>query len=139
MNKITANFFWGGQITAEKISSSKMEKISKPKNSGGWGLLDLRSSGKALLCKSLWRGIYGEGPWSNTIKMKYMGGKEMAHWYRLGRIGSKHGSAIWLSFRKIEHYFLKNLIWSFQSGSKIIIGIDPFISGREKFIFLKIF
>lgn len=109
-----------------------MEKISKPKNSGGWGLLDLRSFGKALLCKSLWRGIYGEGPWSSTIKMKYMGGKEMAHWYRLGRIGSKHGSAIWLSFRKIEHYFLKNLIWSFQSGSKIIIGIDPFISEREK-------
>jgi len=56
----------------------------------------------------------------------------VAHWYRLGRIGSKYGSAIWLCFRKIEHYFLKNLIWSFQSDSRIIIGIDPFICGHEK-------
>lgn len=97
-------------------------------------MLDLRSFGKALLCKSLWRGIFGEGTWSNTIKKKYMGSKDISYWFRLGRIGSIYGSAIWLSFRKIEGFFLKYLVWSFQSGSRILIGFDTFLSGQEEII-----
>jgi len=131
MNKTIANFIWGGKLELRKYHLTRMEKISMPKNSRGWGLLDLRSFGKALLCKSLWRGIYGEGPWSSTIKTKYMGGKDMEHWFRLGRIGTTYGSAIWLSFRKIEQYFLKNMKWSLQSDSRILIGIDPLMCGRE--------
>eukprot|EP00253_Pinus_taeda_P024937 PITA_24937 len=57
-----------------------MEKISLPKEHGSWGLLDLRIFGKALLCKTLWRGISGEGPWSVTIKKKYMKGKDLEFW-----------------------------------------------------------
>ena len=102
-----------------------------PKISGEWGLLDLRAFGKALLCKSLWRGIFGEGRWSITIKKKYMKGKDMEQQFRIGRIEATYGSAIWLSFRKIEQYFLKNLKWSLQSGSRIIIGIDPILSSWE--------
>jgi len=30
-----------------------MEDISRPRIEGGWGLLNLRSFGKALICKSL--------------------------------------------------------------------------------------
>lgn len=40
-------------------------------------------------------------------------------------------SKIWLSFRKLEQYFLKNLKWCFQSGSRILIGLDPISSGHE--------
>lgn len=132
MNKITANFIWGGKSEQRKYHLVKMDKLSKPKNSGGWGLLDLRSFWKALLCKSLWKGIYGEGPLRSITKMKYMGGKDIVHWYRVGGIGSKYGFAIWLSFRKIEYYFLKNLIWSFQSDNRLFIGTDSFISRCEK-------
>jgi len=77
MNKIIANFIWGGKSDQRKYHLSKMERISMPKISGEWGLLDLRAFGKALLCKSLWRGIFGEGRWSITIKKKYMKGKDM--------------------------------------------------------------
>ena len=62
MNKITTNFIWGRKSEHRKYHLTRMEKISMPKNLGGWGLLDLRTFGKVLLCKSLWRGIYGEGP-----------------------------------------------------------------------------
>eukprot|EP00253_Pinus_taeda_P017686 PITA_17686 len=84
MNKISANFIWGGKSHQKKYHLSRMEKIASPKSLGGWGLLDLRIFDKALLCKSLWRGIFGDGPWSNTIKKKYMKGRDIEFWYRKG-------------------------------------------------------
>lgn len=137
MNKLTANFIWGGKSKQRKYYLSKLSDISLPNNYGGWGLLDLRTFGKALLCKSLWRGIYGKGPWSNIIKKKYMANKNISYWYRLGRIGSTYESAISMSFRKVEAYFLRNLVWSLQSGNRIIIGIDPFLSGGKDIFFLE--
>jgi len=53
LNKITANFIWGGKSERSKFHLSKLENISLPKHLGGWGLMDLRSFGKALLCKML--------------------------------------------------------------------------------------
>lgn len=131
MNKLTANFIWGGQAGKRKFHLSKLSNISLPKNMGGWGVLDLRTFGKALLCRTLWRGIYEERPWSNIIQKKYMRKKDISFWFRKGRIGSPFGSSIWLSLRKIEIYFLENLVWRFHSGKKILIGKDHFLSGFE--------
>lgn len=63
-----------------------------------------------------------------------MASKDISYWYRLGRIGSSYGLAIWLSFRKVEKYFLSNLTWSFQSSSQILIGANPFLSGQEEIV-----
>lgn len=93
--------------------------------------MDLRAFSKALLCKLLWRGIFGEGPWSVTVKLKYMKIKNMEYWLRTRAIGSKHGSSIWLSLRKIEKYFIKNLKWRIHTGSRILICIHPIAYGRE--------
>lgn len=84
----------------------------------------MRTFGKALLCKSLWRAIHGDGSWSNIIQKKYLGRKDLTFWFRKGKTGASYGSSIWLSFHKLETYLLKNLIWCFQSGSKILIGKD---------------
>lgn len=46
-------------------------------------------------------------------------------------ISSPSGSSIWLSLHKIETYFPENLVWRFQSGKKILIGKDFFLSGAE--------
>lgn len=131
MNKLTANFIWGGQTGKRKYRLSKLANISLPKSMGGWGLLDLRIFRKALLCRSLWRGIYEGRPWSNIIQKKYLGKKDISFWFRKGRIGFPSGSSIWLSLRKIESYFPGNLVWRFQSGKKILIGKDQFLSGAE--------
>lgn len=80
----------------------------------------------------MWREIHGEGPWSLTIQTKYLGRKDLPFWFRKGKIGTSYGSSIWLSFRKIENYFLKKLIFHFQYGSKILIGKDQFLSGAEE-------
>lgn len=60
-----------------------------------------------------------------------MANKDITYWFRMGKIGVAYGSAIWLSFRKVEKFFLKNLVWSFQSGNKILIGIDLIMGGGD--------
>eukprot|EP00253_Pinus_taeda_P036565 PITA_36565 len=122
MNKVTTNFIWGGMSEQRKYHLVKMDAISIPKQHGGWGLKDLRLSGRALLCRSLWRGIFGEGPWSNIIRLKYMKGKNLEFWYRVGSIGTRQGSAIWYSLRKIEQYFIMRLKWRIFTGNSILIG-----------------
>lgn len=102
-----------------------MDSISFPKNLEGWGLIDLRAFRKVLLCKSLWRGIFGDGPWSVMVKQKYMKGKSLEYWFRTGAIGTKQGFSIWLNLRKVKKYFLKNLKWRIFSGNNILIGLDP--------------
>jgi len=94
MNRLSTNFLWGKNSNQSKIHLSKLDKISVPKKLGGWGLLDMRTCGRALLCKLLWRGIFGDGLWSLTIKKKYLQDKDLEYWYRRGSIRVKQGSAI---------------------------------------------
>lgn len=93
--------------------------------------MNLRKFGLALLCKSLWKAIFGDSIWSNAIKIKYLGKRDFIFWYRLGYFEHARGSTIWRSFHKIEVFFFKNIMWKFQFGNSILIGIDPFM-GREE-------
>lgn len=133
MNSLAANFLWGGKSIQKKFHLVKLAKISKPRKLGEWGLLDMRSFGNVLLCKSLYRGIFGDGLWSIAIRKKYMKGRNLEYWYRRRSIGARKGLAIWLSLRKIQHFFLENLRWNLFFGSRILIGIDPILNGRETF------
>lgn len=130
MNRISANFIWGANADRGKIHLSKMDSISMPKKLEGWGLMDQRLFEKALVCKSMWRGIFGDNPWSAIIHQKYLKGRSLEHWFRFGSIGIKQGSAIWHSFRKNGKYFLKNLKWRMYSGRNIFISIDSFAGYR---------
>eukprot|EP00253_Pinus_taeda_P013144 PITA_13144 len=121
MRSLAANFLWGGKSFQSKIHLVKMEDLSKSWKDGGWGLLDLTVFGKALICKSLHRGIFGSGPWSKLINRKYLKGKGIVYWYRRKTLGKKRGSAIWLGFRKLLQFFLDNLRWNIFSGASIHI------------------
>eukprot|EP00253_Pinus_taeda_P009348 PITA_09348 len=129
MCSLAANFLWGGKSKQSKIHLVKLEDISRPRNEGSWGLLNLRSFGKALICKSLHRGIFGNGPWSRLINRKYLKGKGIVFWYRRNSLGKRRGSAIWLGFRKLQHFFLAYLRWKIFSGSSIHIGFDLILNG----------
>lgn len=77
INKICSRrqfFLWGGRSYPSKIHLVKMATISKMKKAGGWGLINMRIFGKTLLCKALYRGIYGTGPWSHVIHKKIFKG-----------------------------------------------------------------
>lgn len=134
MCSIAGNLLWGGKSFQSKINLVKMEIITRPKNIGGWGLLNMKIFGKALLCKSLYRGIFGSGPWSKIIQNRYLKGRSLEFWYRRSSFGIKTGSAIWNSFRKILPFFIQNLRWRLYSGSCIYIGIDPIVNGLELMI-----
>jgi len=49
INRLLANFIWGGSSNQVKIHLMKLEMISMPKKYGGWGPLDMRSFGRELL------------------------------------------------------------------------------------------
>lgn len=124
MKSYAANFLWGGKSYQSKYHLVKMDSIAKPKQSGGWGLLDMRRMGNALLVKSFLCGIYGSGPWCNFIKRKYLQGKSIGYWYRRNALGTKRGSAIWLSFCKNKSFILRNFHWKLYSGANAFIGRD---------------
>lgn len=111
-----------------------MASITKPKRAGGWGLLDMRTFGKSLLSKSLYRGIFDDRPWSKIVKTKYIKGKSIEFWCKRRSIGIRSRSVIWQSFRKVHPYFMKNLRWNLYSGSNIFIAFDS-ISSAQKFSF----
>lgn len=94
LNNLMENFIWGGSEDKRKYHLTKLRNISIPKDLGGWGIMDIRTFGKALLCKSLWRGMSGASLWSSILRRKYMGNKDLIYWYRKGTIGYAQGSAI---------------------------------------------
>lgn len=89
--------------------------------------MDLNLLRIALLCKSLWKAVFRISIWSNIIKAKYLDNRDISFWFRQGTFGPPKGSDIWRSFHKIEYYFLKNLVWNFQSGKNILISVDPLV------------
>lgn len=130
MNRISANFIWGAKDDRGKIHLSKLNLLTLPKKFGAWGLVDVRIFGKALVFKSLWRGIFDSNPWSAIIHQKYKKGRSLEFWLRFGSIAIKQGSTIWLSFKRIEKYFLNNLKWRIFSRRKIFISFDSFAGFR---------
>jgi len=131
---IAGHFLWGGKAQQSKINLVKMDSIARPRKYGGWGLINLKLFGKALLCKTLFRGIYGTGSWSMMIQNRYLKGRSLEFWYRRGTLGIKTGSAIWNSFRKIFLFSIQNLRWRMFSGANIFIGIDPMVSDTQNLI-----
>eukprot|EP00253_Pinus_taeda_P016842 PITA_16842 len=133
MCSLAANFLWGGKSIQSKIHLVKMEDITRSRKEGGWGLLDLKVFGKALICKSLHRGIFGNGPWSKLINRKYLKGKGIVFWYRRNSLGKRRGSAIWMGLRKLQHFSMENRRWNIFSGTSIHIGFDRLLHGPSTF------
>lgn len=99
LNRLMANFIWGGGKHKNKYHLTSLSKITLPKILGGWGIMNIRNFCKALLCKAFWRSINGVSFWSAPIRRKYMEDKDLTYWYRVGTIGKSQGSAIWNSLR----------------------------------------
>ena len=55
--------------------------IAMLKENGGWGILDLDTFGKALLIKSIWRGLQIQVIWHDIIRHKYLNQSGMEELY----------------------------------------------------------
>lgn len=93
--------------------------------------MNLRIFGRALLCRSLWRGIYAPSPWGKIIRIRYLKGRPVEFWFRRGIIGPRSGSPIWNKMRKIEPFFISRLRWRLYSSGSVHIGIDPLICNQS--------
>lgn len=92
--------------------------------------MNLRLFVLALLCKSLWRAVFGKSLWSQAIRMKYLGNKDVYYWYRNRFMWPSQELAIWRSFQKVLPFFYKNIIWKLQTGNSALIRFDA-IMGVE--------
>ena len=67
LNRVMASYIWSGASRNCKYHLVKLEKITRPKILGGWGVINLKFFGWALILKSLWRGINSKGIWEKMI------------------------------------------------------------------------
>ena len=63
IRSIVTPFLWFGTRERNKYHLVIWEKIVRPKDFGGWGLLNMNIFGWALLIKSLWRAFFHSGIW----------------------------------------------------------------------------
>ncbi len=124
LNEIIAHFIWSDMWQKHKYHLTKLEHISMAKRLGGWGILNLKRLGHALLLESLWHGIFGVGIWSQIINHKYLKDIDFKFWMRRGCIGCNSGSTVWCIVTKISHPFLSLLSWRLGTGHHITIGWD---------------
>lgn len=134
VQSIAANYLWGGHSYQSKLHLARMDLITTPKKNGGWGLINMRRFGNALIVKSMHRAIFGNSPWSTLIKQKYLKGRSLDYWLRKATLGICYGSPIWCCFRKQQRFFFSILKWSFFSGSSIFIAFDPTLHNLESHI-----
>ena len=97
------HLLWSGSSETRKFHLVSWDKLSLPRDMGGWGFKHLSHFNAALRSKSLWRCLFGKGLWGNMIKEKYFKGLEPIIWMR-DRTGVKSGvSTIWKSLVKSFH------------------------------------
>ena len=128
LNRIMAHYLQAGGMTKHKYHLTKLDNITTLKWMGDQGILDLLWFRSILLQKEIWRGIFGEGIWSNIVKHKYLKDLDFSIWFHQDQIGTSMGSTIWHSFKKYHHYFLQNLCWVLGAGHQTLIDHD-FILG----------
>ena len=72
INHHLRDFFWSGGTHSKKIHRVRWDFITRPKEFGGLGILDIEIQNKALLAKWLWR-LHDETEalWVKIIRQKY--------------------------------------------------------------------
>jgi hypothetical protein len=79
------SFLWSGKKEKEGVHLINWKRIAKPKKTGGWGIKNIFSFGKALAAKSLWRCLMVPGLWHEVTFKKYLKKKTVIEWFRQGR------------------------------------------------------
>ena len=95
--RIQRNFLWGWGSEGRKIAWVYWQKVCKPHDFGGLGIIDLKIFNMALLGKWIWRlGTDKGGLWKEILVSKYGG------WRCLREEGkSRKSSLCWKDLKKV--------------------------------------
>lgn len=120
IRKIIMNFIWNGKEDRGKIHLARWDLIMNPRSCRGWGLKDLDLYGRALIMKSMWRGMRSNGIWNEILVYKYLELADLERLYLMGWNYKKGGSTIINGFRNCWttfHFFSWMEIWKWGYNS----------------------
>jgi zinc-binding in reverse transcriptase len=106
IDQLRKRFLWvGSDSLRRKYHLVKWATVCRPKDCGGWGILNLEFMNTSFLCKWYWkcRYINEAGLWQSIINFKY-----------LSNSSSTHFSAFWKAVSSVSHFV--------QLGAKRIVG-----------------
>jgi len=87
-------FLWTGTREKEVITLVKCQSLAKPKDVGGWRLINIYLFDKALEAKTLWRIISNVRIWSQVIVKKYIDPLSLEEWIKKENKSFKNGSIV---------------------------------------------
>ena len=64
-----SRFLWKGAKKPTSFHLVSLDKITKPKALGGWGIRNLKCFAQPLAAKSLWQGLFGFDLWSKVLEI----------------------------------------------------------------------
>jgi len=112
IDAIRARFYWQGTSKKRKFHMVKWEALSRPKEFGGLGFMDVRVMNTCLLAK--WTDRLERGDDSlccSLLRKKYLDNKSIF------QIKNKEGSQFWRSLLDIREWY--------QRGREVIIKLGP--------------
>jgi hypothetical protein len=74
MDSIRAKFLWQGAEEKFRYHMAKWEMVSRPKDQGGLGIINMKIMNESLLVKWIWK-IFQQPDelWFKILKAKYLG------------------------------------------------------------------
>ena len=73
----------------------KWSIISLPKKLGGWDIKNILWFAQALAMKILWKGLFGQGIWSEVLRDKYLRKILVVDWFHCEKKQVLNASNIW--------------------------------------------
>ena len=126
-------FLWEGNLKIRKFHLYSWESLCLPKKLAGWGLKHLGWFNLDLNMKIIWRCLKGEGLWSMVIKAKYIEFCMVTQWFQKPNKYVSKASIILRKLRKDFSILSKTILWRIGTGTKMMLGIGPFIGDEGNY------
>ena len=127
------NFVWRNQEKDNTFAWIVWDRISRPKQWGGWGLKYLPLFSSALAAKMCWHLITGQSLWKEVITAKYISPRSTLYWVRGNFRATPGVSIIWKAITKAAPLIQQGLSWKIGSGDLVLVGSDSWSGSGEYF------
>ena len=133
IDKLCSKFLWAGSKLEHVTPWVAWDKITRPKEWGGWGIKNLPSFSKSLAAKLAWHLISTESLWVSVIKRKYINQASVLDWIRSPVKSSKNASLVWKAVVASVQTIEQGLAWNVGDGTQVRLGCDPWVGCLDSF------
>jgi hypothetical protein len=131
IQQLITNFIRRGAKKQNSFHLAKWQKITLPKENGGWGLWNLKWFSLCLVAKSYWRGLFVDGLWSLVLRKKYLKGIDVSSWIKRNYFKYFVASVIWRNLMLVMPIILRWTAWTVGCEKQISLGLDAFFGGND--------